>query len=98
DIGKDRLAREKLGGNSMHPEGFLGHVAAGVDIGVEGFAGRDRIQKLDTTDLDNSMPVRGVKSCRLRVEYDLPHFAASPYFSLPRAPARSRAPAARWRQ
>src|ERR1700736_5931323 len=83
DIGKDRLAREKLGGNSMHPEGFLGHVAAGIDIGVEGFAGRDRIQKPDTPDLDNSMPVGGVESCRLRVEYDLPHLQPQSLFFAP---------------
>src|ERR1700730_9002998 len=49
DFGKDRLAREKLGGNSMKPEGLLGHVAAGIDIGVGKLGARDGIQKLDTT-------------------------------------------------
>ncbi len=57
----------------MHAEGLLRHVAFGIEVDVKGLAGRDRVQKLDGADLDDPVPARGIKACRLRIKNDLAH-------------------------
>ena len=91
---KTGLPARNSDGKPMHPEGFLRHIAFGIEIDVERLAGRNGIQKLDTADFDDAMPVGRIEPGRLRVEDDFPHRALKACFSRRRAPARSRAPAA----
>ncbi len=61
----------------MHPKGFVGNVALGIDIDVKGLASRNRIQKLDAADLDDPMPLGRIETGGFRVEDDFPHLAFS---------------------
>src|SRR5205823_3958953 len=74
DLREQGLVREKLGGKSVHPEGFLGHVAIWIDIGMENLARGNCVQEFDTAYLDDSMSVCGIKSRRFRIEDNLTHF------------------------
>ena len=70
----------------MHPKGFLGNVALGIDIDVKGLASRNRIEKLDETDLDDPVPLGRIETGGFCVEDDFPHLA----FSVAAARARER--------
>jgi hypothetical protein len=57
----------------VHALGFDGHVAFGIEIGLEGAAGGEVIDEFDAADLDDAVAVARLEPCRFRVEDDLPH-------------------------
>ena len=64
---------EELGGDAVHRERFLRHVALGIDVAVEFAPGRDVVHQLDAGDLDDAMPVIRVEPGGFGVEHDLAH-------------------------
>src|SRR5262249_35797165 len=73
DLGEARLVLEEVDREPMDREGFLGNVALGIDIAVEGRAGRNAIEQLDAADLDQPMALVGVEPGGLGIEHDLAH-------------------------
>ena len=55
----------------MHAKGLLWHVTLRVQVAVPGPATGDRIDQLDTADLNDPMTFLGIQACRFRIENDL---------------------------
>src|SRR5690606_32766052 len=68
--GIDRLVGKELRRQAMDGEGAGRYVALGIDKAVEGPAGGDVIDKLDTADLDDPMPLLRLQAGRFGVEYN----------------------------
>jgi hypothetical protein len=71
--GKDRLVGEEGVGEAMDLEGALGHRPLGVDVLMEGAAGRAIVDQLDAADLDDAVAAIGFDAGGLGIEDDLTH-------------------------
>src|ERR1051325_7296916 len=56
------------------------YLALGVEVPVEGRAGRNAVEQLDAADLDQAMPLCGVKAGGFGVEDDFAHAATTHFF------------------
>ena len=61
----------------MHPESLFRNVTLGMDVMMEDLAGRDAVEQLDAADLDQPMPLIGVKPGRFGIEHNLAHYSWS---------------------
>ncbi len=59
-ICKQRLVRKELDRKPVHGLGLGRHIAFGIVIGVEGGAGFDPVDHLDTADFNHPVPFLGV--------------------------------------
>ncbi len=66
-----RLVAQKVGGEPMHGEGLLRHVALGVQVAMPGAARGDRVDELHATDLDDAMTVERIEPCGFGIQNDL---------------------------
>ena len=57
----------------MHPLGFDGHVALGVQVELQGAAGGNMIHQLDTADFHDAVTVAWLEAGGFGVEDDLTH-------------------------
>ena len=57
----------------MHAEGVGRHAALGVEIALEGAAGRQVVEQFDATDLDNPVAGGRIETRRLGIDNDLTH-------------------------
>ena len=73
DLRKTGFAGKFRGVNAVNLHRLRRHVAFGIDIFVEGDAGRDAVDHLDATDLDDAMPLGGVQPRGLGIDHDLAH-------------------------
>ncbi len=71
--GEDRFIAEELGAETVNLERSLRHVALGIDILVIGAAGRQVVEQLNGTDLDNTVALFRVETGGFGVENDLTH-------------------------
>ena len=79
-----RLVREKLCGEAVNAEGAFGHVALGIDIGVEELSRRDVIEKFETADFDQPVTILRADARGFGIEHDLAHvFPVSPLTRFP---------------
>ena len=72
-MGEQRLVGQEFRRQAMHPLGFDGHVAFGIQIELQGAAGGDMIHQLDAADFHDAMPVARLKACGFGIEDDLTH-------------------------
>jgi hypothetical protein len=70
-IGEARLVAQELGGEAVHLEGLVWHVALGVEVAMPTAPGRDAIDQLDAADLDHPVAVERIESRRFGIEHDL---------------------------
>ena len=70
-LAEARLVAQELGGQAVHLEGLIGHLALGVEVAVPHPARRDAVEELDAADLDDSVAVERVEPGGLGVEHDL---------------------------
>ena len=92
NLGEQRLVGQEFAGQAMHPLGFNGNVAFGVQIELQGAAGGEMVQQLDTADFHDPVAVARLKPCRFRIEDD---FTQDVYSGCPRgsfSPVRGRDP------
>jgi hypothetical protein len=73
DLRERRLVLEEIGGKPVHLEGRGGHVALGVDVAMEGLAGRDTVEQLDAADLHHPIAGQGIEAGGFRIEHDFTH-------------------------
>ena len=88
DVAKQWLAPEKLAGETVNAERFLGDIPLRIKIDVKMLAGRNVIQDLDAGDFNEAVACVGIKSRRFGVQNDFAH-ALQPVAERPR-PAGSR--------
>src|SRR5690606_5309939 len=69
-FGKFRLVAQKFVREPMHPEGFLRHVALGIDVDVMVPAGWHVVDQLDAADLDQPVARRWRKARGFGIEDD----------------------------
>ena len=68
NFGKPLVSFQKFGGKSVHRKCLGGHVALGIDIGVESRPGRYPVEQLDAAQLDQPMALRRIEAgCLLTV-------------------------------
>ena len=82
---KRGLSRRNSVGQAVHRDRALRHVALGIDVDVEGAAGRQVVHQLDAADLDQPVAAQRVEPGRLGVEDDLAHHAVPRPVSCPPA-------------
>ena len=70
-LGEARLVAQELGGQAVHLERLVWHLALGIQMAVPHPAGRDAVEQLDAADLDDAVAVERVEPGRLGVEHDL---------------------------
>ena len=70
-LGEARLVAQELGGEPVHLEGLVGHLALGVHVAMPHAARGNAIDQLDAADLDHAVAVERVEPRRLRIEHDL---------------------------
>ena len=73
DLGKGRKAREEVLAEAVDLEGFLGHVALGIDVALELRARFDVIDQLQAGDLDDAMSRGGIEASGLGIQNDFTH-------------------------
>ena len=80
DLTKLRLVAQLLHRNPVDGLRIRMNVAIlGMDVYVEGVAGRNAIDQFDTSDFDDAVPAAGVEARGLGVEHDLAqHGLSSP--------------------
>ena len=72
-LGKQRLARQELGGKAMHGERLGRYVTFGIDVSMKGLAGRHAIKNLDAADFDQPIAAQGIKARGFGIENDFAH-------------------------
>ena len=77
-LGKQRFARQELGGKTVHRERLGRHVALGVDVAVKGLPGRHAIENLDAADLDQPIAAQRIKAGGFGIENDFAHQRSGP--------------------
>ncbi len=70
---EQRLVREELDRQPVHRFGGGGHIALGIEIGVEGDAGFAAVDQLDTSDFDQPVPASGIETRGFGIENNLAH-------------------------
>ena len=71
--GEERLVAEKFVAEAMHPLGFDRHIAFGIEIGLEGFAGGEMIDQFDTADFHDAVAVARLEARGFGIEDNLTH-------------------------
>ena len=72
-IGEQRLATQEILAQTMHREGFGGHVAFRIDVFVECVAGRQMVDQFDAADLDHAVALLRIKAGRFGIQDDFAH-------------------------
>ena len=71
--GEQRLVGEELAGKAVHGEGFLRHVALGIDVAVKGLPGRHAVEDLDAADFDQPVAAQRIEAGGFGIENDFAH-------------------------
>ena len=82
-LGEARLVAQELGGQPVHLEGLVGHLALGVHVAMPHPARRDAVDQLDAADLDDAVAVERVEPRGLGIEHDLAQMPRHPALVLP---------------
>ena len=77
DRGEERLVGEEPVVEAVHPGRLDRHRPLGIEVAVEGLAGRDVVEQLDAADLDDPVAVGRVEAGGFGVEDDLAHIRES---------------------
>jgi hypothetical protein len=73
DVDKPPVAFQKVGGKAMDRKCLGGHVALGIDVGVERRPGWYPVEQLNAAQFNDPMALGGIEACRFGVEDDFTH-------------------------
>ena len=78
DLGEGRVVAQEGGAQPVHAERLLGHVALGIEVAVEGAAGRQMVDQLQGRHLHQAVALLRVEAGGLGVQDDLAQHARTP--------------------
>src|SRR5271156_162772 len=96
-FGEEGLILEEFLAQPVNRECFRRHAALGIEVSVEGLAGRYAIDQLDAADLDQTMAVQRIKTRGLGIEHNFAHNRPRAGRVAYESPALSRILATTWR-
>jgi hypothetical protein len=76
DLVKARFVPEELGRKAVDGYGLGRHITFGIDVAMKILTAGEPIDQLDAPDLDQPMPLEGIKPGRLGIEHYLAHACA----------------------